>query len=133
MTRDHHAITVYLAERARMPFDWKSNDCVRFARGAVQAQTGRKLALPARWSTAAGAARALARLGGLEKAVDAVLPRIAPALAMRGDIAGVPDETFGIRLMVIEGDLLAGPGENGIRREPRRAMIMAWSAEPKSD
>jgi hypothetical protein len=132
MARDHDAVTAFLAERSRMPFDWKRNDCVRFARGAVEAQTGRALRLPARWGTAAGAARALARLGGIETAVDGLLPRIAPAMAQRGDIAGVQDGAFGLRLMIVEGDLLAGPGPNGIRRVPRREMIAAWSAEPKA-
>jgi hypothetical protein len=127
--RDHHAVAAYLAARSRMPFDWKDNDCVRFAQGAIEAQTGEHVALPARWGTAAGAARALKRLGGLEAVVDGILPRIAPALAMRGDIAGVADEDFGLRLMVVEGDLLAGPGPEGIRRVPRREMIAAWSAD----
>lgn len=130
--RDHHAVTALLADRSRMPFDWQHNDCVRFAKAIVEAQTGQHIALPASWTTARGAARVLKRLGGLEAAVDGLLPRVAPAMAMRGDIAGVADDQFGIRLMVVEGDLLAGPGPNGIRRVPRREMIMAWSAEPKA-
>jgi hypothetical protein len=132
MPRDHHAVAAFLAERSRMSFDWRTNDCVRFAKAAIEAQTGVHIALPARWGTAAGAARALAKLGGLEAVVDGILPRIAPAHAMRGDIAGVADDAFGVRLMVVEGDLLAGPGPNGIRRAPRREMIAAWSAEPKT-
>jgi hypothetical protein len=46
---------------------------------------------------------------------------------MRGDIAGVPDADLGIHPMIVEGDMLVGPGDKGLRRLPRRAMTIAWS------
>ncbi|MES3152949.1 hypothetical protein O6Y00_11155 [Sphingomonas faeni] len=71
--------------------------------------------------------RALRRLGGMEAAVSARLTAIAPALAQRGDIAGVPDDMLGLRLMVVEGETLVGPGDNGNCRQKRNAMTHAWS------
>lgn len=127
--RDYDAMLAAIAARAAMPFDWKANDCARFAAAIVEAQTGKRPLRGLRWSTAAGAKRVLDRLGGMEAAVSARLLPIAPAEAQRGDIAGVPDANLGLRLMVIEGGTLVGPGEHGLKRQPRTAMTHAWSAE----
>lgn len=112
-----------------MPYAWgrKANDCSSFPLLAIEAMTGRN---PVRlsWSTQAAALRTIKRLGGLEKAIDRYFVRIPPSQAMRGDIAGVPDETFGIHPMLVEGEMLAAPSDKGLRRCPRRAMVMAWSA-----
>jgi hypothetical protein len=126
--RDYGALARYLAERRAMPFAWgrKGNDCAAFAGGAIKAQTGRDPLAGLRWSTATGAARLIARLGGMEAAVSARLTPIAPAKAHRGDLAGVADGRFGLLLMVVEGETLIGPGNS---RAPRSAMIHAWSAE----
>lgn len=127
--RDLEALLAYLEARAAMPFAWgpRANDCVSFAAGAVFVQTGRVL-LPCRqWTTPIGAARVLREFGGLENAINNRLARIPPAQAMRGDVAAVHDELFGIRLMIVEGGTLAGPGARGIKRVPRAAMTAAWS------
>ena len=129
MARNHDAWLAEMARRARMPFDWRRNDCARYAAACVKAQTGRNALHGLRWASKAGAARVLLRLGGMEAAVDARLTRIAPAMAMRGDVAGVFDPDFGVSLMIVEGATLVGPGETGEKRLPRAAMIMAWSAE----
>ena len=105
----------------------EANDCVSFALGAVEAQTGKRVAPKLKWKTLAGAARIIARYGSLESAFDAHFKRVPPSLAKRGDIAGVPDDDFGIHPMIVEGGTLVGPGENGNKRIPRRAMTVAWS------
>lgn len=128
--RDHAAALRFIAERARTPFAWKANDCVSFAAGAVHAQTGRDVLkdMGLRYRTEVGAAKALARRGGLEAAVGEVLTPIAPAMAKRGDVAGVQGPS-GLMLTVIEGETLAGPGDHGVERWPRAAMLKAWSAD----
>lgn len=129
MSRDYPALFALLERRRARRFSWRSQDCVRFAAAAVKAQTGRDpLAGLPRWRTRREALAAAEAEGGLEAAVDARLKRIPPALAQRGDIAGVPDPLFGVRLMVIEGATLVGPGGHGLERQPRSAMVMAWSA-----
>jgi hypothetical protein len=131
--RDIEALMALLEDRARKPFSWRDHDCVRFAAAAVRAQTGVNPIRGLRWRSKKGATAAIARFGSLEAAVDAHLTRIAPAQAMRGDIAGVPDDEFGVRLMVVEGRLLIGPGDHGIRHLPRSAMVSAWSADDPRD
>lgn len=129
MARNLEKLLAFIEARAARPFDWRGNDCVSFAAGAVRAQTGRRLLGTLRWRTKAHAAQLIADQGGLEAAVDARLTRIPPAQAMRGDVAGVVDPLFGIRLMIVEGATLVGPGARGLKRMPRAAMAMAWSVE----
>lgn len=130
MPPDFEALERYLADRRVMDFAWgsRANDCVSFYAGAARAMTGRNLLAGLRWTTQRGAARVIGRLGGLEAAVSARLSPIAPAMAKRGDCAGVADARFGLLLMLVEGDILTGPG-NGRRlmRAPRGAMIRAWA------
>lgn len=128
--RDHDALLAFIAGRTNTPHDWRTNDCARYAAGAVEAQTGRRpLHGLGRWGTFAGACRVLAKLGGMEAATSSRLKPISPAMASRGDIAGVPDEALGLRLMVVEGETLVGPGETGNQRVKRSAMTHAWSAD----
>lgn len=131
MARDHDALIRFIAERERTPYraGRRHNDCAAYAGGAVSAQTGRNPLRGLRWSTEAGAARVLKRLGGMNAAVSARLTPVAPASAARGDVAGVADEAFGLRLMIVEGNTLVGPGARGNKRMPRAAMIKAWSAD----
>lgn len=130
--RDIPALLRLIAERQAMPFAWGSeaNDCVSFAANAVRAQTGRDVLKPlkAKWSTELGAAKTLARLGGLEAAVDRVLTPVPLGMARRGDIAMAGrGETFG--LFVVEGQTIVGPDIAGLSRLPRRMAVKAWSAE----
>lgn len=131
MDRNYPALFDAIAARSARPFRWRfGRECVGFAGACVAALTGRDpLADLPRWRTRAEALAIAADLGGLEAAVDARLAgRVAPALALRGDIAGLPDPLLGVRLMVIEGETLVGPGRRGLERLPRRAMTIAWSA-----
>ncbi|MFC3579134.1 DUF6950 family protein [Sphingomonas hylomeconis] len=133
MVRDYDALLGFIADRRDMPFAWgrHANDCASFAAGAVLAQTGRDVIGSATWSSRVGALRVAQRLGGLPAIVTARLTEIAPAMAQRGDVAGVADDLFpgGIRLMVVEGVTLVGPAEQGTERQQRAAMIRAWSVD----
>lgn len=117
-----------------MPFVWgrQANDCVSYCVGAVIAQTGMDPLPETRfgdWTSERGALRLLKTHGGLKAMAGLVLMPVAPAMAQRGDIAGVPDAKLGIALMVVEGATLAGPGEFGTKRLPRQAMVEAWSID----
>lgn len=132
--RDTAALIAMLEERQAQGFLWRfPRDCVSFAAAAIEAQTGRDLlaGIP-RWNTRREALALAEAEGGLKAALDKRLTRLPPALAQRGDIAGVlargSDKRFGIRLAVIEGATLVGPGRHGLERLPRAAMVMAWSA-----
>lgn len=127
--RDFVALDRYLAERRAMPFAYGSaaNDCVSFYAGAARAMAGVNLMRGRRWSSKLGAARVIARLGGFEAAIDTHMTPVAPALARRGDAAGVECPDHGMMLMLVEGDTLAGPGPLGILRRPRSAMVTAWT------
>ncbi|MBO9526416.1 MAG: hypothetical protein J7517_09850 [Sphingobium yanoikuyae] len=127
--RDFEALDRYLAARRAMPFAYgsRANDCVSFYAGAARAMTGKDLMQGRKWSSELGAARVIARLGGFEAAIDAHMTPIAPALARRGDAAGVFCPDHGMMLMLVEGDTLAGPGDTGILRRPRSAMLTAWT------
>lgn len=128
-TRDIEAMIAFIEQRMARPFRWGTQDCVRFAASAVQAETGENLlAGVPRWSSRREALSVLDQLGGLIAAVDARRPRIPAAFALRGDIAGIEDSLFGVRLMIVEGATLIGPGQRGLERLPREAMEMAWSA-----
>jgi hypothetical protein len=132
MARNYDALLRFIERHAHTRFRWarRSNNCVSYAGRAAKAQTGRDPLGDLNWSNLREAKRLLARLGGLEAATDGRLPRVAPAMAQRGDIAGVADERFGLRLMVVEGATLVGPGADGNERVPRSEMIAAWSVEP---
>lgn len=120
----------FMEERLQAPHQWlRGHDCVSFALGAVEAQTGIDLLadIP-EWNDRASALRVARSLGGLPAALDERMDRVPLALAQRGDIAGLADRAFGVRLMVVEGATLAGPGDGGLQRLQRRAAAIAWSA-----
>lgn len=129
--RNPEALVALIEARSRSPFEWGPNDCVTFAAHAVRVQTGRNPLVGLgrhRWRSAHGAARALARFGGLEAAVDSVLPRIAPAMAHRGDV-GLVELDGRASLVIFEGPTVVGPGPTGLERLPRGVVRVAWSAE----
>ncbi len=130
--RDHDALIAFLRARRDRPFAWgrRRNDCVAFGFGAVKVQTRRDLAaeLGVDWSSKAQAVAVLKALGGLEAALDRVLPRTPCAMAHRGDLALAPTHG-GSCLMVVEGETLIGVAQDGVLRLPRRVMTMAWSIE----
>lgn len=130
LPRNVLALHAFIDSRASVPHAWgrRANDCAGYSLDAVQALTGVDRAPELDWTDAKSGVRVIAAEGGLEAAYDRRFQRIAPALAQRGDIAGVPDADFGIHPMIVEGGTLVGPGEVGNRRQPRAAMTIAWSA-----
>ncbi len=128
--RDVAALIAFIDSRQNVPHDWgrKANDCMSFVAGAVKAQTGKDPARGLQWTNEKSGLRLLKKLGGVEAILDARFERIPPAQAMRGDIAGVPDEALGIHPMIVEGMTLVGPGDKGNRRMKRTAATVAWSA-----
>jgi len=135
LQRDIAALLTFIESRQRSPHAWgrEANDCCSFPIQAVEAMTGRNPCGRLTWTTRSGALRVIKRSGGLEKAIDRYFVRIAPARAMRGDIAGVADAKFGLHPMIVEGETLVGPDGKGNRRLPRRAMVVAWSATLSRD
>lgn len=133
MSRDRIALIEVIEARRLNRFRWRrGRDCVSFAAACVKAQTGRDvLADLGTWSNLREARSLIEEQGGLEAALDARFDRVPPALAQRGDIAGVPDVQFGIRLLVVEGDLLVGPATRGLERLPRSEMRVAWSIDAR--
>ena len=131
MSRDHLALVALIEARSAQAFRWRrGRECVGFAGACIMAQTGvDPLADLPHWDTRREAVTVARAAGGLKRAVDARLDPIAPALALRGDIAGLPDRLLGVRLMVIEGETLVAPGLRGLERLPRDAMTLAWSIE----
>lgn len=130
MRRNIPALLAFINERQNRPHAWGryANDCIAFAAYAVKAQTGHHWLGNLTWCCERTALRAIAREGGLEAAIDRRFRRLPASMAQRGDIAGVPDDRFGIHPMIVEGATLVGPGAKGNRRLPRRAMTVAWSA-----
>jgi hypothetical protein len=128
--RDIAALHAFIGERHAMPYAWgrEANDCVGYVLAAVEAMTGVRVAPKLNWRDRKQALKAIKKHGSIEAFLDQHFERVPPALAMRGDIAGVPDELFGIHPGIVEGLTLVGPDEHGNRRMPRRAMTVAWSA-----
>lgn len=130
LRRDVAALIAFVDSRQNVPHKWgrRNNDCASFVLAAVEAQTGLRVAPELDWRSRAEALRLIKQFGSLEAAFDAHFQRIAPAQAMRGDIAGVPNDVLGIHPMVVEGVTLVGPGDSGNQRVKREAMVCAWSA-----
>lgn len=134
MDRDIKALIAFIDSRQNTPHEWgrKKNDCVSFPLQAVKVQTGKNRATALKWNDEKSGLKAIRKAGGIEAGFDRYFQRIPPAQAMRGDIAGVPDERFGIHPMIVEGEMLVGPALKGNKRLPRKAMTMAWSIEKRS-
>lgn len=96
-------------ERAYDPRRW---NCARFAHRCAEAVSLRSIPF--------------AFVGGsLEASADAVLPRVEPRQARRGDVvlAQVPHDTLG----VCAGRVAVFLGRNGLERYPMTAVRAAWS------
>ena len=128
--RDLTALVEMIEARQNAAFRWDGNCCVRFIARGVRAQTGvNPLADLRRWRTRREALVVADEQGGLIAALDARFERIPPAFAKRGDIGGIEEPLFGVRLMLVEGATLVAPGRRGLQRLPRSAMDFAWSIE----
>lgn len=129
IARDVAALHAFIGSRQNTPHAWgrKENDCLSFAAGAVMAQTGKDPARGLQWKDEKSGLKLLKKLGGVEAVLDARFERIPPALAKRGDIGAVPDDRLGVHPMIVEGLTLVCPGERGLRRCKREAMVTAWN------
>lgn len=128
-TRNIAGLLALIEARSDLPFGWTGErDCASFAALAARAQSGIDARGPLRWEGLAEAFTVLRAEGGLAMAFDRRFNRVPEAMAQRGDIAAVADKRLGIRMMVVEGRALVGPGKDGLERQPRRDMIIAWDA-----
>ena len=93
------------------PYHPRKWNCAKFAHRAAQAVSGRPL--PFVWR------------GSLEASADAALPRVAPALAHRGDVvlAEVPEPSLG----VCRGRDAVFVTAKGLLSVPMSAARAAWS------
>lgn len=100
-----------LRQASRKRFDAREWNCARFAHACACAVSGREL--PFHY------------VGGLEASVDAVLPRIEPLRARRGDIvlADVPQASLGVCV----GAAAAFASLNGLLTRPLSSVHAAWS------
>lgn len=115
------------AARGR-PFAWGAHDCCTFAAGAVQAITGRAIALPA-YVGVRQALRALQARGGLLAAVRGQLgPMQAPARARRGDVLLLWQAGRDV-LAVNLGHAWAAPGADGLVFGPTDDAVAAWRVD----
>lgn len=129
ITQGVPALLALIEARRDLPFGWaKGRDCMSFAAAAVEAQTGIDVLSGLDWGNRREALAVIKGLGGFEAGLDARFDRIAPARAQRGDIAGIADRLLGVQLAVVEGAMLVAPGDGGLVRIGRAAMVTAWRA-----
>lgn len=123
-------LCAYLERVERLPHTYGRHDCMLFAAGAIEAQTGRDFAEGhrGRYRSQAGAVRYLRGLGfnSFEAMLDAILPERPLGFVQRGDIVlagGVPGVCAGaVALFVGEQD-----GAEGLVICPRPDWHKAWA------
>ena len=109
------------------PFQWGKTDCCMFTVGAVEAVSGVNYGKGYRYKTAAGAARVLAKEGGVSAIATKYLgePK-SVKMAQRGDVVSF-ETGEGIALGVCVGDKIAAMQEGGLIFLPMNQAIKAWS------
>lgn len=122
---DQAAVAV-LESHLAMPFKWGETDCSTMAADVVRAVTGEDI-LPVRgWRDKAAAMDELRARGGLEAAVDAVLPAVPVMMAQRFDI-GLWRQGLVSALVVCTGAGFIGKTLDGRMVLPRAAAVKAWA------
>lgn len=106
MARRMRAIESVRARFERQPYKIGQSDCAKLVRALLVAMGHRKLPKPKPYKNAIGAKRELTRLGfdSLEAMMDALLPRITPAMMLPGDIGLIeadPDDAAGEETLVV--------------------------------
>jgi hypothetical protein len=91
LVRRQEAVAKTIAKFRDKPFVWGEQDCGKLLLSHLAAMGHKKLAKPGRYKDALGARRALTAMGfeTVEDWLDSLLPRIAPAAALPGDIVVV--------------------------------------------
>lgn len=118
----------FLDQQRMRPFAWGINDCAMFAGFAVQAMTGtnplHQYVLA--YGTEIGAARIIARGGGLQRIISEHMgPTIAPGLAADGDI-GLLDTERGDMLALRLGLNWLAPTDGGLGARSLGGEVCAW-------
>ncbi|WP_328277768.1 DUF6950 family protein [Sphingobium sp.] len=91
LERRQAALEKVAAKYRKRRVDFRSADCVRMLRYHLLQMGHRPPPLP-RYQSMLGARRALEKAGGLVRVLDGLLPRIAPARMLPGDVAVIPGE-----------------------------------------
>lgn len=133
MKRRMAAIEACQARFLNKPYEPGKRDCLKLVKHALHT-VGRRVGLASRvrYSTEAGAVKALRKLGfkTLVEAVDASgLIRIAPAMALPGDVLALPsDDGIGGALMLNlgNGKVLVFSGGVCVTAALRETPIGAW-------
>jgi len=137
LIRRQAALGRTMARFRRKPFRLGRNDCVQLARFHLKAMGHRKLPASGRYSTPAGARRALRSTGHetLEALLDSLLPRIAPAAMLPGDVAllaaepGAPAADVGAIAISLGGKLMGWhPDKEELAVLDVSAIAAAWRA-----
>jgi len=128
-------LAALFAARADQPFAWGLHDCCMFAADAVLAVTGHDPAADLRgsYTTEAGAARKLARYGGVAGVAIAHGGRVVPvALAQPGDVGLSYQDPARPALAVWGGGAWHAAGALGVVVVPTDTVVRAWrcTAEP---
>jgi hypothetical protein len=89
LLRRQAAIDKTIGKYNGRPIDFVDVDCIRMLRSHLVAMGHKGLPKLPRYSSPAGALRALRKSGheSLERLLDSILPRIAPAMMLPGDVA----------------------------------------------
>jgi hypothetical protein len=98
LVRRNDALAKTLAKYRGRKFEWGVNDCAKMLRSHLVNMGHRKLPKIGHYRSAVGAKRALKDVGfdTLEQLLDSLLPRIAPAAMLAGDVALMEgDEVLG--------------------------------------
>ena len=115
-------LQTYIQMHINKPFRWGENDCVTFAIGWLEHQTGRDYLTEHRpWGTAQEAAKKLRDLGGLFFLLDENLKRTNPAFAIDGDIT-IYEKTA----CIFSGRHVVSVGTDGLVFNDRMIVSCAW-------
>lgn len=110
LVRREQALTKTLGKYRDKPFVWGVTDCVLMLRSHLIAMGHRKVPKVPEYETALGAKKALKAAGfeSVEAMLDSLLPRIAPAQALPGDVLALQGEDGLDAVMVSVGYKAAG-------------------------
>ena len=112
----------YIGSSLTKPFKWGEHDCMHFAAGWAERETGREILAPFKpWENARQALRIIHQVGGLAAFFDAHYERINPNLARDGDLTVIRDSAA-----LFSGAQIVSVGETGLVFIDRTEAICAW-------
>lgn len=117
LVRRQRALLKTMNKFKERPFAWGENDCASLFRSHIVAMGHKKAPKIPKYDTALGAKRALKEMGfeSMEELVDSLLPRIAPAQALPGDVVlmGGPEGEVLDAVVISVGGKVFGYHEDG--------------------